>query len=579
MVYGNKTKVYKRLMVIVVIAIILCVVLCGGSIYMYIQPMVKDLLVEKNRSMILKMAEEVANSIEEVQLYADNVSFDETVQSCLRRKENLEEGTFKYYSNIQTLEKRLQEYKLLQDKLINGIFVVDLEGKALEVNYRYKPIAENPFFIEAAENLDRGVFLMIDPVQHYQVLSVQREVETVAYLTTIFDKEKIRKKIGTQVILLDKKKLTAPLEFDVNDVKIELHNASGEIVCTNLEERLEQNPDAGAYDTSMVGESGWYICYQIISRDITQSISRLNTMIMVIIGVIMAVMLFMFTSLVRRIVAPLDLLLNGVRKVAEGNRDEKLQISSNDECRMAADLFNSMLDSIEDSTTKLVESERRRYDTQLEMLAYQLNPHFIYNTLNAIICLARREDYGKIIRLTRAFMTILRSILQTNLREMVPLEEEITFINGYVQVLQLCYQNVPDVQWEIQDGLEELTLPRMILYPLVENSVFHGIIPGEDSSFLRISIREDGEWIRIQVEDDGIGCTDEQLAQIGERLETGSKEGHIGLYNVNARLRLIYTRVQTVQIENRREGGTRISFGFCPEIPDSDESIKKVKKV
>ena len=159
-----------------------------------------------------------------------------------------------------------------------------------------------------------------------------------------------------------------------------------------------------------------------------------------------------------RIISPLDTLIRGMQSVAQGSRTEHIEIHSQDECEEAADVFNKMVESIEKHTEQLVDSEKKQYEAQLKMLSYQLNPHFIYNTLNAIICLARKCSYEEIIDLTKAFIKLLQSLLRTDLQAMTTVEMEKEYIDNYLHVLQMCYRNVPDIVWQIQSGLEKSCL-------------------------------------------------------------------------------------------------------------------------
>lgn len=187
-----------------------------------------------------------------------------------------------------------------------------------------------------------------------------------------------------------------------------------------------------------------------------------------------------------------------------------------------------------------------------------------------MICLARKQDYQEIIRLTRSFIQLLRSLLLTDLQAMASVEEEKEYICRYVEVLQICYKNIPNIKWEIDETLLFRQIPRMILYPLVENSIFHGIIPSNTSSLLRIVIAQKEDQINITVEDDGVGCTEEERESIRLRLESERTGGHIGMFNVNGRLKLIYEEVQPLKMEMRPGGGTIISFAFSKPREERD---------
>lgn len=559
MIHNKKSKIYRRLLKIVIAAIILCTLLCSGAIYFYLKPVIEKSLVEKNRNMIAKMTEEVSNSLEDIMLYAQNITFDETVQDSLDKIENATEGSYNYYSGILTLERKLKEYRLLRDNLILDIFVVDRKGKVLETSYRYEPLMQDTMYQNAMEEWENERFLPAHKVNYYGSYG---DKETITYVNNIYDKEKIKTARGRLVILMNLDQVAAPLYFDRDEVCLEFHNQEGDILFGNSEKPLEGNLSKKEYYRDDTGKHGWYLCYQIASKDIANTMQQMNTIVVLIVAVSLLFMITLVIGVVRKIVEPLEILIQGMQRVADGSRKERIDINTGDECEVAANVFNSMVENINHHTEMLLESEKKQYESQMKMLSYQLNPHFIYNTLNAVICLARKQNYEEIIHLTRSFITILRAMLRTDLESVVSIQEEKAFMEQYVKVLQICYHNVPCIQWKIPEELENLEIPRLVLYPLVENSIFHGILPKDGEASLTILFRKLGEWIEVCVEDDGVGCTEEEQKEIQLRLTQGKTGGHYGLYNVNERLKLIYKEVQPLKIQNCIEGGTCISFCF-----------------
>lgn len=559
MLYQKKSKIYKRLLLMVLSAIMICVVLCSGAVYLYLKPLIESSLVEKNRTMIIKMAEQVSNSLEEISMYARNITFDETVQEAFYEKSQCREGSYGYYSVIQTLEKKLKEYQFLRDNIILDIFAVDSDGVVMETIYQYEQLmSQSPYEQMQSDDIS-GEFLVPHMVNYYRSYGKKN---TIAYVNDIFDKTKIGVKRGKLFILADMEKIISPLVFDENEIGMELHDQSGRVIYSNVDLGLEGTLLEKDYYKDSIGSHGWYICYQVAKGDISGTMRQMNNIVISIIVICLLVMLSLVAGLVQRIITPLDTLVRGMQSVAGGSREERIEIHTGDECEQAANVFNSMVKSISEHTEKLLLSEKKQYDSQLKMLSYQLNPHFIYNTLNAVICLARKQDYQEIIRLTRSFILLLRSLLRTDLQAMASVGEEKEYICRYVEVLQICYKNIPDIRWEIDENLMQEQIPRMILYPLVENSVFHGIIPSNTASLLRIVIAREYNWIKITVEDDGIGCTEEERESIRQRLESERTGGHIGMFNVNGRLKLIYEDVQPLNMETRPGGGTIISFAF-----------------
>lgn len=557
MSYEKKSQIYKRLLRIVIISVALCVILCSGAVYFYLKPLVEKTLVEKNRNMIVKMGEEMWNSLEEISLYAQNIAFDDTVQNSLWSSKEQKEGSYAYYSSLQTLEKKLQEYRMLRADNILGIFVTTPEGQVLETMYQYEGLVEREPYRQVIGEECEGKFLPEHGVNYYGSYG---ERETIAYVNSIYNKEKIGEEQGKLFILLDAEQVSSILSFDEEEVKIGLYDPDGRLIYGNAD--MDKAEDKDKIYKDYVGNQGWYISYEITLENITDTVEQMNTIVILIMCLSLVIMLTLVTSLVMKIVGPLETLIQGMRRVAEGSRKERIVLHTGDELEVAANVFNSMVASINHHTEVLLDSEKKQYESQIKMLSYQLNPHFIYNTLNGVICLARREDYKEIICLTRSLIAILQSILKTDLQAVTTIKEEREFVDKYVRILQICYHNVPDVQWKIAEELDSAPIPRLILYPLVENSIFHGIVPSENASYLGIHIVKEENWIKVTVEDDGAGCGEEALEGIRKRLEKGKTEGHIGLYNVNGRLKLIYKESKSLVIQSREGGGTKISFSY-----------------
>lgn len=551
-IHKTRTRIFWKILSLVLLSVIFCVFVTSGFMYFYMKPLVENSLLEKRREMVINLSEQEINDLEEIALYARNITFDDTVQNILKME--AAENSYLYFSRIQTMEKKLKEYRMLYGSLIQDIFVVDGRGKVLEMVNTYRELVEGKPYREFLENNKMAGFTSRFIFDYHGVTG---EKNTIAYINEIFDKNGINVGLGKLVILLDTEKMDAALTAD-EELYLRLTTPEGVIVFDSLTGWEEKD----TIYTDGIGANGWKIEYRIDNQAMETEIRRMNTMVALTIALILLVMLSLMLLMLMRIISPLDTLIRGMQRVAQGSRKEHIEIQTQDECGEAADVFNQMVESIELHTEQLIDSEKKQYEAQMKMLSYQLNPHFIYNTLNAIICLARKHSYEDIISLTKAFIKLLQSLLRTDLQAMTTVEKEKGYIDNYLHVLQMCYRNVPDIIWQIQEGLEQREIPRLILYPLVENSVFHGIVPSDKACFLRIVIIEKEGWISVSVEDDGIGCNGEELREIRDRLESERVENHIGLFNVNGRLRLIYNKCQPLEINSSEGGGTVIRFAF-----------------
>ena len=571
MLSRKKTKIFSRILSAVLCAIILSVVMCSLAIYFYLEPIIKQSIVNSNRDMVIKMSQQVSGSIDEIMAYARNISFDDTVQtSCANYGI---ENTYNYYSMVQELEKKLKEYVILRDSIIYDMFVTDCHNQVLELNQTYSDVFKQPYYKDFLDNEQNG----FTPTHNVRYNSSGGQWKTISYINNIYSKQPSYKHVGKLVVLVRYNELIEPIVFDKKSgIEIELHDNLGNTIYSsstekNLELELKQFGAEASffqnrqnyYFKERVGTDGWYVVYSISSHKISESFNKINKIILGIVIICLIIMLSVISKIVSNIVVPLETLIKGMQRVSKGSRSEHISISTGDEIEEAALVFNKMVEDIDRHTQELITSEKKEHEAQLKMLLYQINPHFIYNTLNCIICLARRQDYSNIIRLTKRFIMLLRSMLRVNPQSMTTLKNEMEYINNYVGVLQFSYNKIPNIVWNVEEELLDMELPRMICYPLVENSIFHGIVPSQQKCGVTVSCRRTGNCVTVCVEDNGRGFSQEELELVKRKLRTPDDEGgHIGLSNVNSRLQLIYGSSSSLQIESEFQKGTKISFSF-----------------
>lgn len=556
--YRIKTKIVRKIRIVMILSIICCTLVTSAVTYLYMKPMAMEALLEKKKEMACNLSKQEINTLEEIATYGKNITFDDAIQNFFKR--SVEKDSYDYFSGILEVEKRMKEYRMIYGNLIRDIFLMNKEGHAIETVNTYGDLSDIPSFEKMIRQDISGYTTRF--VWNYQ--GVIGEKNTVAYVNSIYDKNSILSEMGKLVILLDIDKMDESLKID-KDICIRLETKEGEVLFNNLEETGKTKE----VFTETIGQEAWKIFYTVENHEIENLIKHTSYFMTITIAFFLCGILLLTMFLCIKLMSPLDILIQGMQKSVRENRMVKIQIHTGDECEEAAQVFNQMAESIEERTKQLIESEKRQFELQLKMLSYQINPHFIYNTLNAIICLARKKDHEKIIELTRAFIMLLQSLLRTDLQAMTTVKKEQEYINNYLHVLQICYRNVPDIIWGIQEEVEERRLPKMILYPLVENSVFHGIVPCEHTCFLKISVWEEERRIYVSVEDNGVGCTEKEMREIQQCLQSEKIEKHVGLFNVNGRLKLIYKEYQSLIIQSNPGQGTKIIFSF-----EDEENIK-----
>ena len=319
---------------------------------------------------------------------------------------------------------------------------------------------------------------------------------------------------------------------------------------------------------------------------------RLGYILLVNLLIILGIIGFNIVFILRmtfKTTQPIISLARAANEISKGNYDvEQVMVDSDDEIGIMADAFNRMAESIKaqvaairekaELETRLKEQEMQNIlmkshlkETQLQALQSQINPHFIFNTLNAAAQLAMFEEADR----TYLFIECFSNLFRYNLRSLdspVTLRDEIENINNYIALLKVRYADRINFAQEVDDGVLDIPVPCMVLQPIIENAFIHGISEIESGGTITLRVRDDGDQYTIEVEDNGVGMSKEKIDQIlGDRAEDGRPTGYvghttgIGTRNVMLRLRNFFDYEHVLDIVSSRPGGTRVIISI-PKI-------------
>jgi signal transduction histidine kinase len=199
--------------------------------------------------------------------------------------------------------------------------------------------------------------------------------------------------------------------------------------------------------------------------------------------------------------------------------------------------------------------EARLARAELQALKGQLQPHFVFNTLNAIAVLVRKQDTERAVRTLSRLGELLRRTLDTAGRHVVPLSSEIDFLRRYLEIQQIRFQERLAIEFDVDDDCLDAEVPNLLLQPLVENSVRHGICKRAEGGRIEIRAHRVGDRVRIEILDDGVGLPPQWSLERGGGLGIGLG---IGLGNVHARLEQMYPGTHVLEVGNRPTGGVAI---------------------
>lgn len=273
---------------------------------------------------------------------------------------------------------------------------------------------------------------------------------------------------------------------------------------------------------------------------------------------------FLIHLLVKNITKPLDCLSQDMKQFAKGNYGVRADIHSGDEIEQIANVFNKMVDNIQEQMEKNVQQEKEKRRSEVSFLMAQIKPHFIYNCLNSIIYMARQKKYEDIILFTRAFITVLQTSIKKKPTEEVLLLSEIEYLKNYLTLMSFRYGYSPQLISEVEPSCEDITIPALILQPIVENSILHDNGTGKRVNQIRVQAKCSKGRIEVHIKDDGAGIPQKKLEELRNQMKQKNTHTeiteHIGLMNVNERLKFCYGERSGIHIESVEKIGTDVWF-------------------
>lgn len=300
---------------------------------------------------------------------------------------------------------------------------------------------------------------------------------------------------------------------------------------------------------------GWYI-YSVKSKSaLLMNLIRALKIIVVFLAFIFGISTLFITLGVKKVTEGVRILSTSMEKFGNNNFESRAHCSSKDEIGKLCDNFNNMAEEIQklleqkesyieelkiekELSRKLQEQKR---NAELQALQAQINPHFLYNVLNMITLEAEDVGATDISQLSASLGRFFRLSLSKG-AEVIKLEAEVEHVENYLRIQSLRYKEKMTYIIEMDQELKTVPVIKLILQPLVENSIYHGIKPSLRNGYIRILIQKKEDVINIQVIDNGVGIPEQKVKVINEQLGNGRKmecNGY-GIYNVNERVKLAY---------------------------------------
>ena len=532
-------------------------------------------LRQNYRNIVENVTEHMENDLQTVTDLGQMICVDAGLRRLITAHE--QDRGYDYYRDLREIGSVFSGFISMYDDLVDDIYLINRKEEVISRNEFYLDTVDSEWFREAEEKEGTSCFTRIHEVKSREDYYSNNSRKIITYMTSVNDLEQSMSSdrfMGYVLInircsaLLKEAEAFHELLYTVYDREGNLvgGNDQGSVVTPSdlTKGKSEWRAGGDYYFLTDIPELEWKVVSRVPFGTINRRMAGvfLVTALIMLLFVILSIRLISFQA--RSITEPLQELSEGMKHFSGGDLDAHVDLKTGDEVEEIADVYNQMVDSINNQMELNLRKEKEKNESEMRFLMAQIKPHFIYNSLNSIIYLARQKRHDDIIRYTRAFISVLQASIRKKPREETSIEMEVAYIRNYLTMFEYRYGAVPSFGYEVQEGCEDTRLPALLIQPLVENSMIHGMKGGRKDGQILLRIFRTGTGTRVEVTDNGCGITHEQLLEIRRKLENGEQQAesgeHIGLSNVNERLKRFYGEAGQLHIESRPGIGTTVWF-------------------
>lgn len=583
---------------------VLCLlILCTWlTLYMAMTHILQEQARERVNSLIEQVTYNISSKAELIEFYADTILKNQYTQRML-----LEKNPYTNYFNVQNFRRTVSTYTENNEEL-GSLYILNDRDAFLSIN----PIDS---FYSVLAQLD-SEYALYDMNAHWQgytgpVYDAANSIAYYAYIQPIYDISygaMPQHKIGTLVFLNATSTIVRSIgNFGLPDsYRVLTLSQENEIIAGNVSSTAEyvqealsalthaEQQDAAAVIRRVEGvesliqykvipKIGWKMLSVVPLGVINADLNRINAYSALFILLIIAVIALWYAFTIKSLISPLKGIVRFAEKVPSPDLSKRLHVKSRNEVGELAGCINRMLDRIDTlvaqtvaDRTHIYELELTKKRVELSALQSQINPHFLYNSLDCLKGFGHLYGSEEVVEISSSIAHIMRYAIKGD--EFVPVRDELTCMHKYLSIVSIRFDNRFKVDIDIDPSLLDERMPRFILQPILENAVYHGLEPKPEGGILTIR----GSWLNpdamvFEVHDNGSGIPKQRLCEINNALTHATtldpanayQNRGIGLLNIHNRLKTIYGQGYGVIIDSQEGLGTTIRlFVACRQSID-----------
>lgn len=598
-VYNSLLKIYRnlsirqKLLMLFSIQIIIPVLFMGLMLYRNTENIVTNKSITYAMDIVKMIELRIDDFDKEIKSASQDFLYDRNLYEVLSDDEK---EPFEYYQKVSEIRDMLRRVNLSKD-MIQSMAIVTNEGEFITYDTNsakaiigdvmpYEAIKERAksaagvatWFFESDEN-DRVIRTYL--VRTIYDIADHKELGIVAILIKQNELDKIYSELSPEfmnsiMILSNNRKIIS---------------VTNEIPMTTLEKEIysRETLKSGYYvdETTdmllthqLVEGNGWLVVTQVSLKDLNQDLEGFKYML-VIVTILTLLILSIFTILMAMdIIDPINRLVASIKKMQNKNTYEAVLVDRNDELGYLSECFNTMSKEIDVLLNEVYREHLTRKEAELKALQAQINPHFLFNTLESINWMALLKDAPEISEMVTALSTLMEASIGKG-TSLVSLTDEIEHAQSYVLIMKNRYGERLEFTTSLDEAMMKVKIPKLTLQPIIENAIYHGIDKVRKGGKISLTVEQRSENCLIIVEDNGKGMSHKDANRLNTMFRAYnddylSNEGKnsIGLINVNHRIKLYCGDDYGIEVKSWFEHGTKVIIS----VPVTIEKLRNEDK-
>lgn len=309
--------------------------------------------------------------------------------------------------------------------------------------------------------------------------------------------------------------------------------------------------------------TGWYLIDYIPLKEVLRPIDQMNRFFYVFMALILLVSSGAAYLLYAEVQVPIKRLVQSFQRLKNGDYSTRLMRRGNNEFSYVYERFNLMVEQIQDLFQRVYLEKLHVKEARLKQLQSQINPHFFYNCFSFISSMAKLGNTDAVVSMSQQLSKYYRYTTRQE-RDMVPISEELDFVISYLAIQKMRMKRL-EYRLELPNELKELEVPPLLIQPIVENAVLHGVEPISAASTIQIRVYWAGAWVHVEVEDDGRGMEEEEMLALQRKLGSPmDEEMGCGVWNVHQRSQLRFGQGAGLTFSRSVLGGLQVRISWKP---------------